>query len=147
MSHIDHIQGIKSLGELDDYEKRMFSSGCHGLYMDKVHLSKDSRALNDCVIIEIMQQHAKSHMYGDIIIPRSFSVNAQALRGRVVSVGPEVTINLKPGDVVLYDRYSAFYNPPTNPGTFIITKVENVICLTDDSDLTEADEASEGNDK
>jgi hypothetical protein len=131
------IDQHKKLRDLDAYEKKTFSSGCAGLYSEKVHLTKDSKAMNDMVILEIVQPHAKSHRYGTIIVPEAHSINAQALRGRVVSIGPDVTINLKPGDIVLYDRFSAFYNPPTTPGTLVITRVENVICLTDIEDLEE----------
>jgi len=103
-------------------------AGLGGLYERKVHLSKDSVALNDSVIIKIIEQESNKQKIGDIFLPSACVTNVELLKGEVVSVGPEAArANIKKGDVVFYDRMSAFYKPPPNAGTFIVTKIENVI--------------------
>jgi len=106
-----------------------FVSGFGGDYASKVHLTHNSKALNDNVIIEILEQENSSKKYGDIILPETALINVQMLKGKVISVGPDITDNLNVGDIVMYDAMSAYYCPPQTPGTLIITKYENVIGL------------------
>ena len=51
-------------------------------------------------------------------------------------LGTNIKKNLKKGDYVVYDKWSAFYKPPVNPGTMVITKLENVIAIVDKDYLT-----------
>jgi len=103
-------------------------AGLMGLYEDKVHLSEKSKALNDTVIIEIIEQDKNHNMAGGIHLPETAIVNCELIKGRVSSVGADAAKkNLKKDDIVLYDRFSAFYRPNIDPGTFVATKVENVI--------------------
>lgn len=106
----------------------MNTSGTDGLYDRRVHLSEKSIALNDLVIIEMVEQESLKGTIDGIIIPESSIVNTELIKGRVVSAGPAAKIDgVRVGDVVLYDRFSAFYKPPVEKGVFIITRAENVI--------------------
>ena len=60
------------------------------------------------------------------------SIIARSL-GLPAVVGLEVaTKNIKPGDIVMYDRLSAFYNPPLREGVLIVTRIVNVIAVITD---------------
>jgi len=103
-------------------------AGLGGVYSRKVHLSEDSTALNDLVIIKIIEQDSNKQKVGDIFLPDSTITNVELLKGEIISLGPEAArANIQKGDIVLYDKWSTFYKPPTTPGTFVITKIENVI--------------------
>ena len=103
-------------------------AGIGGLYKEKVHLSETSIACNDSVIIKQIEQEETRNMRDGIYLPESATHNTELIKGVVMSCGPDaVRDNIKVGDTILYDRFSAFYNPPVSIGTFIITKVENVI--------------------
>ena len=103
-------------------------AGLGGLYERKVRLNEDSVALNDLVIIKIIEQDSNKQKVGDIFLPQSAVTNVEMLKGEVVSVGPEAArSHIKKGDIVLYDKWSTFYKPPTTAGTFVVTKIENVI--------------------
>lgn len=104
-------------------------SGLGGIYSDKIHLNPKSRALSDNVIIEILPQDNSKNKVGNIILPEKTTLNMDMLKGRISSLGPEAKrMGLKTGDIILYDKWSAYYKPPETPGTFIITKIENIIC-------------------
>ncbi len=109
------------------------SSGLAGVYSEKVHLTKDSVALGDNVIIEIVEQEANRLQRGGIFLPDVHTVNCELLKGKVVSVGHDAKkFNLNEGEFVLYDKWSAFYKPPESAGTLIVTKVDNIICIVED---------------
>lgn len=104
-------------------------TGLTGVYEEKIHLTKDSIAMNDVVIIEILEQDANRNRVGGIYMPESATQNMDMLKGKLISVGPEAKKkNLKKDDVILYDKWSSFYKPPETPGTLVVTKCENVIC-------------------
>jgi co-chaperonin GroES (HSP10) len=96
-------------------------------------INDKSVAIGKKVIIKIIEQDEQRKKYGNIIIPDKNIINDQLLRGEVVSVGPDTKgENLKTGDVVLYDKLSAYYRPSESPGTYIITDIENVVCIIPD---------------
>ncbi len=102
--------------------------GIGGLYKEKVHLSEKSIACNDLVIIKILEQEECRNMRHGFYLPDDVTHNTELIKGIVMSCGPDaLRDNISVGNIVLYDRFSAFYNPPLNEGTFIITKIENVI--------------------
>jgi co-chaperonin GroES (HSP10) len=106
----------------------MNTSGQDGVYDKKVHLNDDSKALNDLVIIKIIEQEAGKGIRDGIHIPDAALVNIELIKGEVVDAGPAAKQDgVSVGDVILYDKFSAFYKPPTTPGTFIITRCGNVI--------------------
>lgn len=108
------------------------ASGIAGLYEDKVHLTDESVALNTAVIIRIVEQDEAKQQVGGIYLPDEVIENCELVKGVVVSIGDEAARwNVKVGDTVFYDRYSAFYNPPVRPGVLIVTNVENVIGIAD----------------
>jgi co-chaperonin GroES (HSP10) len=107
-----------------------FKSGLGGVYSDKCRITKKSKAVNDLVIIEILPQDETRLQRGGIYLPDSVTVNSEMLKGKIIDVGPTAKkYNVKKGDVVLYDKASAYYGPPEDDGTLIITHVENVICV------------------
>ena len=109
------------------------TSGLGGVYADKVHLTEKSTALNDLVIIKIVEQDSNRLQHGGIFLPDVHTTNCELLKGELVSVGPDaLKFNIHVGDIVLYDKWSAFYKPPDTAGTFIITKVENIICTVEE---------------
>jgi co-chaperonin GroES (HSP10) len=105
-----------------------FESGLGGSYDDKCRLTKKSKAINDLVIIEIIEQDEDRLQRDGIYLPESSTVNCDMLKGKILSVGEKAKkYNVKKGDIVLYDKASAYYGPPEKAGTLIITNVENVI--------------------
>ena len=107
-----------------------FKTGLGGSYDDKCRLSKKSKAINDLVIIEILEQDKNRLQRGGIYLPESVTTNCDMLKGRVVSIGEEgKRMCVEENDVVLYDKASAYYGPPEKAGTLIITHVENIICV------------------
>lgn len=108
------------------------ASGVNGLYEDKVHLTEGAVALNNAVVIEIVEQDETKQQIGGIYLPDEVVENCELVKGKIVSIGHNAAhINIKIGDIVFYDRYSAFYNPPIRPGVLIITNVENVIGIAE----------------
>lgn len=107
-----------------------FKSGLGGNYDNKVRLTKKSKAINDLVIIEIIEQDENRLQRGGIFLPESTTTNYDMLKGVIISVGPNAEkMCVEEGDVVLYDKASAYYGPPENAGTLIITHVENIACV------------------
>lgn len=106
-----------------------FVSGFGGDYELKMPLTKSSVAINDLVIIEITEQDPNKQRYGNLFLPDSAVTNVELVTGKIISIGPEIKDNININDTVLYDRYSAFGCPPVFPGTIIVTKYENVVCL------------------
>jgi len=103
-------------------------AGLAGLYERKVHLSENSKPLNDLVVIKIVEQDSTKQKAGDIFLPSACATNVELIKGEIVALGPEASrANIKKGDIILYDKWSTFYKPPTTVGTFVITKIENVI--------------------
>jgi co-chaperonin GroES (HSP10) len=104
-------------------------SGLGGIYSEKIHLSSTSTALGDNVIIEILPQDDSKNKIGNIILPEKTTLNMDMLKGRISSIGPDAKkMGLSEGDIILYDKWSAYYKPPETPSTFIITNIENIIC-------------------
>ncbi len=101
-----------------------------GDYDQKCRINKKSKALNDSVIIEILKQPVNRLQRGGIFLPEVSIFNTDLLKGIVTSIGPDAKkYNVKVGDLVLYDKLSAFFQPPEKAGTIIITKIENIICV------------------
>ena len=106
----------------------MNTSGLAGVYTEKVHLNENSTALSDVIIIKIIKQEKIKGIIDGIHIPQKAVANSELVKGEVISVGPDAQHEgIKVGDKILYDRLSAFYNPPLQEGTFLVTRVENVI--------------------
>lgn len=102
-------------------------AGLAGIYEDRVHLKKTSKALNDLVIIEILEQDDRKQKYGNIILPTAVMQNFELVKGKVLSAGPDCAGVITEGSIVFYDKWSAFYKPPMNEGVIVITKAENII--------------------
>ena len=91
-------------------------------------LTKTTKPLHDLVLLEMVEQSKKRGKVGDIFLPEESMTNRDVVKSRVVAVGPDAKhLNLEPGTLVIYDRYSAFGNPPLKPGTLALTKIENII--------------------
>ena len=101
-------------------------------------LSKNIRALNKNVAIEIVEQDSKRCHLDGIYIPEKATVNKELINGRVISVGEEALheTNLKKDDIVLYDRWSVFSDSigmkecrSIQPGTIVLTEYENILYI------------------
>jgi hypothetical protein len=91
-------------------------------------LNKKSIAKSDAVILEMLDQHDKSGMHGDIIVPERFRTNSELITCKISSIGPDAEhLKLKKGDVVVIDRWSCFGMPPVKRGLHVITRCENII--------------------
>ena len=111
---------------------KTFESGLGGSYDDKCRLTKKSKAINDLIIIEILEQDENRNQRGGIFLPEVVTVNCDLLKGKIISVGEDAKkFNVKEGDVVLYDKASAYYGPPETVGTIIVTHVDNIIYVLD----------------
>lgn len=109
-------------------EFKNFKSGIGGNYAHKCPITKQSKAMNERVIIEIIEQDENRFKRDGIYLPESVIVNCDLLKGKILSVGEKAKkYNVKVGDVVLYDKASAYYVPPEIVGTLIITDVENIV--------------------
>lgn len=112
-----------------------FKSGLGGNYDNKVHLTKKSKAINDLVIIEILEQDSNRLQRDGIYIPETATLNCDMLKGKIISVGEQAKkFNVYENDIVLYDKASAYYGPPEKAGTLIITHVENIICVLNEKE-------------
>lgn len=99
-----------------------------GLYTNKIPIDKDSVAMGDTAIIEIIEQPNSARKYGNIFIPGKSSENTALILGMVKSVGHiSAKEGMEVGDLVFYDKGSAYGHPPETVGTFIITHMENII--------------------
>lgn len=109
-----------------------FECGLGGCYDDKCRITLDSKAMNDLIIIEIVEQSETRNQRGGIYLPESVTENCDLLKGKIISVGKDAKkFNVKKGDVVLYDKASAYYGPPETVGTVVITHVDNLIYVLD----------------
>jgi len=99
-----------------------------GVYINKVPLTEKSVAIGNFVIIEIIPQPNSSRKYGNIFLPGEHTLNTQLMVGEIKSAGNKAMIEgMDVGQLVLYDRASAFGHPPEIEGTLITTHMENVI--------------------
>jgi co-chaperonin GroES (HSP10) len=103
-------------------------SSFKGVYENRMPLTKDSKPLNDLILLEMVKQSKDRGKVGGLFLPEETMTNRDVVKARVLAVGPNAKdLNLKPGTLVIYDRFSAFGNPPLVPGTLTLTKVENII--------------------
>ena len=117
----------------EKFEKFEMNCGIGGSYEVKCPLVKTSKALNDLIIIEIIEQDKNRLQRGGIHLPEVHTSNFDLMKGKILSVGPKAEkYNVKNGDIVLYDKASAHFHPPEKVGTLIITNVENIICVIKD---------------
>lgn len=99
-----------------------------GVYRNKVPLTENSIAIGGFVIIEIIPQPNSSRKYGNIFLPGAHILNTQLIVGKIKSAGHKALVEgMDVGELVLYDRASAFGHPPEKEGTLITTHMENVI--------------------
>jgi co-chaperonin GroES (HSP10) len=97
-------------------------------YTNKMALDEDSKAVYDTVIIKIIEQPNSSRKYGNIFLPTKHIENTQLIIGEIHSAGAMAKKeNMNDGDLVFYDKGSAFGHPPETVGTYIVTYMENVI--------------------
>jgi co-chaperonin GroES (HSP10) len=85
--------------------------------------------------LRIVDQGDNSTKYGDIHLPSESLTNIQLLKAEVVDFDDSFELKyLNRGDVVLYDRYGAYFRPSAEVGTEILTDFINIICKIDDND-------------
>jgi len=99
-----------------------------GVYCNKVPLTENSVAIGGYLIIEIIPQPNSARKFGNIFLPGEHTLNTQLIVGEIKSSGNRALIEgMNVGELVLYDRASAFGHPPEKAGTLISTHMENVI--------------------
>lgn len=84
------------------------------------------KALGDKIFLRKTEVYHE-RKYGDLILPQQVDLNYRMTKATVISMGPRAIQeypDLKPGDTVLYDHFSAFYD--THP--VVVVKAENIIC-------------------
>jgi co-chaperonin GroES (HSP10) len=97
-------------------------------YTNKMPIDEDTVAVNDAVIVKIIEQPNSSRKYGNIFLPTKHIENTQLIIGQIHSSGHLAKKEgMKEGELVFYDKGSAFGHPPETPGTLIVTYMENVI--------------------
>lgn len=102
-------------------------------YQQNYRLDENSVALDKYVILKIVSQGEKAKKYGDIHMPENHYVNMEMLKGEVVSVGHAAQHEgLEKGDIVVYDRYATFGNPPREEGIFVIIDIDNIIAIVEE---------------
>jgi co-chaperonin GroES (HSP10) len=110
-------------------------------YTNKMPLNEDSKAVNDAVIVKIIKQPNSSRKYGNIYLPTEHIENTQLIIGQIHSSGHIAKKEcMNEGDLVFYDKGSAFGHPPEIEGTLIITYMENVIAkvIVEGDDVVDA---------
>ena len=99
-----------------------------GVYSNKVPLTENSVAIGGFLIIEIIPQPNSARKFGNIFLPGEHTLNSQLIVGKIKSAGNKALVEgMDVGELVLYDRASAFGHPPEKEGTLISTHMENVI--------------------
>ena len=104
-------------------------------------LNSKSRAVNQRVVIEVLQQRRRERLVDGILVPDQAYENGRLVKGRVISIGRNaLSENLNVGDVVLFDKHSIFAEHGFSEGTeqkgeFVVTNVENVICLIEEEEV------------
>lgn len=97
-------------------------------YYNKMPLNKDSKAVGNCVIVEIVPQPHSARKYGNIFLPSKHIENTQLIVGKIHSASSLAKEeDMKEGDLVFYDKGSAYGLPPETVGTLIVTHMENII--------------------
>ncbi len=112
-----------------------------GVYVNKIPLTEESVAVGGFVIIKIIEQPNSARKYGNIFLPGKHVLNTQLIIGKIHSSGPDALVEgMNVGDLVFYDRLSAFGHPPEIEGTLIVTNKENVIAKVtlEDNEVTDA---------
>lgn len=99
-----------------------------GVYVNKIPLTEDSKAIGAFVIIKIIKQPNSARKFGNIFLPGEHILNSQLIIGEIHDSGPDALVEgMNVGDLVFYDRLSAFGHPPEEEGILIVTNKENVI--------------------
>ena len=86
---------------------------------------KDLKAVGNKVAIRKMEKYHDFRI-GGIIIPETTDINSRMTKGEIMSIGSEAVEKtaMQPGDIVLYDTMSSFYDH--HP--VIVTNSENIVC-------------------
>lgn len=86
------------------------------------------QATDDKVVLEKLE-YIHERKFGDIIVAPNTGLGCNLTKAKVKSVGSIAKEKgFKPGDIVLYDHFSCYYNVhPT-----VVVKVMNVICKFED---------------
>lgn len=94
-------------------------------------LKASTVTIGNRIVLEIVEDERRNKI-GDIFIPQDVKANAnyEMMKAKVVRISEECMMKygIKKDDIVLYDRYSAYNHPPTEPGTTVIVDAENIIC-------------------
>jgi co-chaperonin GroES (HSP10) len=98
------------------------------LYENSVQLTSESVAHGFNVIIEILPQPETATKHGNIFLPKKAYEGLQAIMGKLVSVGEQAHEDgLCEGDVVMFDKDSAWGSPSIVAGVLAVTHSENVL--------------------
>ena len=91
---------------------------------------------NDIFKLKVIPQGSTSGKFGNISLPDSHYENIQLVKAEIIDIGSNaLDLDLSVGDIVLYDRYAAFYRPSVAVGTEILIDFVNIICKVDDNGI------------
>jgi co-chaperonin GroES (HSP10) len=98
-------------------------------------LPEGTTPFGDKFKLRIVDQGNNSTKHGNIHLPDSTLTNIQLLKAEIVDFGDiDEDLYLERGDIVLYDRYGAYFRPSGEVGTEILTDFINIICKIDEDD-------------
>lgn len=101
------------------------------MYEEVTKLTDKSIPCNDCVLIRSLYNE-RSKEIGGIVLPQQYykDENTKTAKGEIVAIGKDAKEKgLNVGDVVLYDKYSAFCRPGEKAGRVLITRFENILAV------------------
>lgn len=106
------------------------------LLYEERHLPDNIEPKNGRFILTIVDQGTNSAKYGEIHLGRSALNNQQLIKAKVKSFsGMAEGMGLDVDDIVLFDKYAAYYRPDMEVGNDIIIDLVNIICKIDDDEI------------
>lgn len=104
------------------------------IYDDSI-LPKDTQPKNGRFVLTITEQGDNSAKFGNISLGATDLANQQLIKAVVKDFSPMADgMGLETGDVVLFDRYAAYYRPEMKVGNDILIDLVNIICKIDKED-------------
>jgi co-chaperonin GroES (HSP10) len=101
------------------------------MYEEVTKLNDKSIPCNDCVLLRSVFNERSKEING-IILPQQYykDENTKTAKGEVIALGKDAqNKGLNVGDIVLYDKYSAFCRPGEKVGRALITRFENILAV------------------
>jgi co-chaperonin GroES (HSP10) len=101
------------------------------MYAESV-LPNGTKPFRDKFKLQILDQGDLSSKVGNIILTDDQFKNCRLIKAKIMDIGSQANdLDLQVGDVVLYDKFAAYYRPDTTVGTDILIDYVNIICKVD----------------